>query len=60
MSFRGTSSKKVPGLSRAAIKHRYHGSIRLSGVLTAGKQSQRKEEAIMKRQMQLQGTFFNQ
>ncbi|KAG1758580.1 hypothetical protein EDD22DRAFT_981361 [Suillus occidentalis] len=54
MSFRGTSSKKVPGLSRAAIKHRYHGSTRLSGVLTAGKQSQRKEEAIMKRQMQLQ------
>ena len=58
MTSHGASSKKISGLSRAAIRHGFHGSSRRSQVLVAGKQTHRMEEAAVKRQMQLQGTLF--
>ncbi|KAG1790937.1 uncharacterized protein HD556DRAFT_1445713 [Suillus plorans] len=50
----GGSSRKVAGLSKAATTHGFKCSIRTSGVLTAGKQGQRKEETDAKRRLHIQ------
>ncbi|KAG2108915.1 uncharacterized protein F5147DRAFT_773251 [Suillus discolor] len=50
----GGSSRKVAGLSKAVTTHGFKCSIRTSGVLTAGKQGQRKEETDAKRRLHIQ------
>ncbi|KAG1823257.1 hypothetical protein DFJ58DRAFT_751320 [Suillus subalutaceus] len=50
----GGSSRKVTGLSKAATTHGFKHSIRTSGVLTAGKQGQRREETDAKRRLHIQ------
>jgi hypothetical protein len=55
MAYRGSSSRKVSGLSKAPIKHGYRGLARRSKVLPASQQGQRIEEARTKRMQDISG-----
>lgn len=55
MSNRGSSYRKITGLSKASIRHRYHGLNRHSAVLPAGRQGERVEAAQSKRRQEISG-----
>jgi hypothetical protein len=57
MAYRGSSSRKVAGLSKAAVKHGYRGLTRHSKLLPASKQGQRIEEVRTRRRHEISGEY---